>query len=327
MPFLSHDGMSLRYERAGTGLPVVFIHGLMCNHTFWDRQAPLRPELQVVRLDLRGHGDSSKPRGAYGMASLATDVEHLTAALQLPRCVLVGWSMGGLVALEVARLLGDRLAGLVLVSTTASPATRPDHPHGASAEEREQNLTLAEHDYQTFARTLASRFFHEESTGLVQWATQQFLRTPPYVGLATLEGLLAADGRAVLPSISVPTLILHGRHDEIFPLAAGEYLATHVAGARLVTFEDSGHAPMIEETERFNAELRAFAAAVGSGRATAPAEGSAAAATSVAGPSFATAARQPPAAARRTAPGAGSPPASKPARIRPGRPRSGRGKR
>jgi pimeloyl-[acyl-carrier protein] methyl ester esterase len=301
MPFLSHGGVSLRYERAGAGLPAVFIHGLMCNHTFWDRQAPLRRDLQMVRLDLRGHGDSSKPRGAYGMASLATEVERLAAALQLPRCVLVGWSMGGLVALEAARLLGDRLAGLVLVATTASPAARADHPHGMSREEAEQQLALAESDYKGFARTLAGRLFRASPEGLVQWATQQLLRTPPYVGLAALHGLLAADGRALLPSIRVPTLVLHGQHDTIFPLPAAEHLATHVRGARLVVFGDSAHAPMIEETERFNAELGAFAASVA---------GAGAAPTSADAP-------EPPAPGRRRSPTGNRGTAAAPSRARP----------
>jgi pimeloyl-ACP methyl ester carboxylesterase len=300
MPFLSHGGVSLRYERAGGGLPVVFIHGLMCNHTFWDRQTPLRRDLQMVRLDLRGHGDSSKPRGAYGMASLAIDVERLAAALQLPRCVLVGWSMGGLVALEAARLLGDRLAGLVLVATTASPAARPDHPHGISREEADQYLALAEGDYKGFVRVLVGRLFRASPEGLVQWATQQLLRTPPYVGLAALHGLLAADARALLPSIRVPTLVLHGRHDTIFPPAAAEHVASHVRGARLVVFEESAHAPMIEETERFNAELGAFVAAVGTG-APVPAE--------TVQPPAPPGRRQSPAADRRTA---AAPPRARP---------------
>ncbi len=278
MPFLSHGGNSLRYERAGTGLPMLFIHGLMANHTFWDRQADLRKHFQVLRMDLRGHGDSSKPRGSYAMATLATDVEHLVGALGLQRCVLVGWSMGGMVALESVRLLGDKVAGLVLVGTTPCPAAADGKPAGFTPAEQQEHLTSVDSDYKTFARDLAGRLFHTEQTGLVQWATQQLLRTPPYVAKAALEGQFAADRRDMLGALAMPTLICHGRHDTVFPFATAEYVHRAIRGSELVAFDDSGHAPPIEETARFNEALVAFADRVlGKAPAARPAASTAAA--------------------------------------------------
>lgn len=263
MPFLSHGGISLRYERAGGGLPLVLIHGLMANHTFWDRQLPLRRQFQVIRMDLRGHGDSSKPRGAYGMTTFATDVQHLVSALGLQRCVLVGWSMGGVVAQEALHLLGAKVVGLVLVNTTPCAAAANGFPHGMTPDEQQKHLTLAETDYKGFARDLGARCFRQESTALVQWATQQMLRTPPYVTMTALQALFATDERQALASITVPTLICHGDHDTVFPPEAGQYLHEHIRGSRLVTFANSAHAVMIEETEAFNAELGAFLEALG----------------------------------------------------------------
>jgi pimeloyl-ACP methyl ester carboxylesterase len=259
MPFLSHGGNSLRYERAGAGLPMLFLHGLMGNHTFWDRQLDLRKHVQVLRMDLRGHGDSSKPRGSYALATLATDVEHLVGALGLQRCVLVGWSMGGLVALESVRLLGDKVAGLVLVGTTPCPAAADGKPPGFTTAEQREHLTAVDADYKTFARDLAGRLFHTEQTGLAQWVTQQLLRTPSYVAKAALEDLFTADCRDTLGSLAIPTLVCHGRHDSIFPFAAAEYAHRAIRGSELVAFDDSGHAPMIEETRRFNEALVSFA--------------------------------------------------------------------
>lgn len=271
MPFLSHGGISLRYERVGAGLPLVFVHGLMANHTFWDRQVPLRRQFQIIRMDLRGHGDSSKPRGAFGMATLATDVDHLVNALGLQRCVLVGWSMGGVVAQEALRLLGSKLVGLVLVNTTPFAGAADGFPHGLTPEEQQRYMASASADYRNFARDLASRCFREESKELVQWATQQMLKTPPYVATATLQGLFAADERRALASIAIPTLICHGQHDTIFPLEAAQYLHKEINGSHLVTFEHSAHCAMIEETDRFNAELTAFAEKlVGSASAASP---------------------------------------------------------
>jgi len=217
MPFLSHGGNSLRYDRAGAGLPMLFIHGLMGNHTFWDRQLDLRKHVQVLRMDLRGHGDSSKPRGSYAMATLATDVQHLVGALGLQRCVLVGWSMGGVVALEAVRLLGDKVAGLVLVCTTPCPAPADATPPGFTPQQQQEHLSSLDADYKAFARELAGRLFHAEQAALVQWVAQQLLRTPSYVARAALEGFFAADRRDVLRSLAVPTLVCHGRHDAVIP--------------------------------------------------------------------------------------------------------------
>jgi non-heme chloroperoxidase len=259
MPFLSHGGISQRYERAGTGLPLLFVHGLMCNHTFWDRQVPLRRGFQVIRLDLRGHGDSSKPRGNYSMQIFADDLRHLVTALRLERFVLVGWSMGGIISQQAVSLLGDRIAGLVLVGTTASGSAVKGYPHAFKPEEQQIALKSIDDNYKGFARDLAPRLFKPGREELLQWTTQQLTKTPPYAARQSLEALFAADHRKTLASIAVPTLVCHGKHDSIFPFGAGEFLRKGIKGAKLVAFDDSGHSPMLEEADRFNSELTAFA--------------------------------------------------------------------
>jgi pimeloyl-ACP methyl ester carboxylesterase len=263
MAFLSHGGISLRYERTGKGLALVFIHGLMGNHTFWDRQVPLRRRFQPVRADLRGHGDSSKPRGTYSIALFGGDVRHLVTALNLDRCLLVGSSMGGLVAQQAVGMLGERVVGLVLVGTTAKAVDVKGHAHGVKPEEAESFADMVERDYKGFVRTLASRCFKEGRTELVPWTTQQMNKTPPYVAASALAAVQAADHRQLLETIAVPTLVCHGRHDRIFAFGAAEHLHKHIKGSRLVAFDDSGHLPMLEESERFNAELTAFAEQLG----------------------------------------------------------------
>jgi pimeloyl-ACP methyl ester carboxylesterase len=279
----------------------------MCNHTFWDRQLPLRTQFQVVRLDLRGHGDSSKPRGTYGLATMASDVRHLVHALGMRRCILVGWSMGGLVAQEALRLLQDRVVGLVLVDTTARALAAPDYPQGIGPDEERIYVETAESDFRAFGRLLASRLLHGEQTGLVQWATQQLLKTPAPVGQAALQSVLAADGRSSLSSIAVPTLVCHGRHDTIFPFAMGEFLHDRIPGSHLVAFENTGHAPMIEEPERFNAELARFADTLAGGERV---QGAAARPAGAIPEPAAAAAEPPPAgAASETRPRPAKPPA------------------
>jgi non-heme chloroperoxidase len=256
MPFLSHAGVSLRYDRAGSGPAVIFVHGWLCNRTFWERQVvALRDRFTVVTVDLRGHGESSRPRAGYGMSQLAADLEHLVRALGVPRVALVGWSMGGVVAMELARKLGEKVSALGLVGTTAGALTDPENPH-AEAKLAAEIQAAVKADVRVFTRQLGAMVFKEGTAHpLCTWAISQLQKTPQHVAEASLAGLYAADLRSQLKTLKVPTAVLHGRHDAILSFAGGEYLAKHIPGARLVAFEQSGHAPHLEEPDAFNAAL------------------------------------------------------------------------
>ena len=102
----------------------------------------------------------------------------------------------------------------------------------------------------------------------------QVRKTPPHVAAACFDAPPMAETRRHLGELRVPTAVMHGRHDIVVPLVNGEYLASHIPGARLVVFEESGHTPFLEEPEAFNAALRALLAAASPGiepaRATEP---------------------------------------------------------
>ena len=256
MPFLSHAGVSLRYDRTGTGPPVLLIHGWTCNRSFWDRQVQaLRDRFTLVTVDLRGHGESSHPRTGYTVGALAGDLEHLVRALGVARLAVVGWSMGGVVALELARRLGERLSALGLVCTTAGGLADRKDP-GAAPERAAGMRAAVAKDFRAFTRQLAADFFLKGAESpLHPWAVGQMQKTPPHVASACLEGMLAADLRAHLGGFDVPTAVLHGKHDRLLSLAEGEALAKGIRGAKLVVFEESGHAPFLEEPDAFNKAL------------------------------------------------------------------------
>ena len=256
MPFLSHAGVSLRYERAGSGPAVLFIHGWTCNRTFWERQLQaLRDRHTVIAVDLRGHGESSRPRAGYTLGAIVDDLEHLVRALGVPRIAVVGWSMGGIVAQELALRLGERVSSLALVCTLAGGVLDPKNPRGQPERANEMKAAIAG-DFRSFIRGFAALLFKAGSDSpLFPWAVGQMQKTPAHVAAACFDTLLAADLRKRLRTLKVPTLVLHGRHDAITPLADGEYLAEHIPAARLITFEESGHAPFLEEPEAFNTAL------------------------------------------------------------------------
>ena len=264
MPFLTLGGATLRYDRAGAGPAVLLIHGWLGNRSVWERQvAALRDRFTVVTIDLRGHGESSPPRSGYTIGGMAADLEQLVRALGVPRIALVGWSMGGLIAQELARRLGDRCTALVLVCTTPGGLTDPKNPH-ADLPLVEQMRAAVAADFRGFVRTFVPTLFKAGSEApLVAWLVGQCQRTPPHVAEICLESVIATDFRDKLSAVKAPTLVIHGRHDATFKLAMGEELKKGIRGAQLVVFEESAHAPNLEEPQRFNEVLGEFLASAG----------------------------------------------------------------
>jgi pimeloyl-ACP methyl ester carboxylesterase len=260
MPFLTHTGVSLRYDRVGAGPAVLLVHAWTLNRTAWERQVlALRDRYTVITVDLRGHGESSHPRSGYTVGSMAGDLEHLVRALSVPRIALVGWSMGGLVVLELARRLGERVSALGLVSTTAGGLTDPENEYAALKDEAAQFRAAIDADFRGFARQLAPRLFKlGAESPLLPWAITQMQKTPAHVAAACFDAMLAADLRPVLKTLHVPAMVFHGRHDTLTPLAAAEGLKKSIQGARLTVFDESGHAPPLEEPDAFNLALADF---------------------------------------------------------------------
>jgi len=112
------DGASMAYDDAGSGRPVVLVHGVSMSRRFFERNvAALAERFHVINVDLRGHGESPAHEGGHTVSQYARDVRHLLQALGLDGAVIVGWSMGSLVVWDMIRQFGtDGLAGHVVVS-------------------------------------------------------------------------------------------------------------------------------------------------------------------------------------------------------------------
>ena len=115
----SQEGLRIVYEVFGAGeLALVFVHGWTCNRTHWEGQvSEYAGQYRVIVLDLIGHGKSDLGRETYSMPSFATDVVAVLDAESVERCVLIGHSMGGMVILHAARMLGNRVQGVVGADT------------------------------------------------------------------------------------------------------------------------------------------------------------------------------------------------------------------
>ncbi|HEY6838884.1 MAG TPA: alpha/beta fold hydrolase [Geobacteraceae bacterium] len=260
------DNISLHYEVAGKGRPLVFIHGWAMSGRVWRFQAEaFSIDHCVVTLDLRGHGHSSPlPGGEVEVEALAADVCTLVERLDLHDAVLVGWSLGAQVALAATRRLWERLAGLVLIGGTPKFTAGAGYPHGLpETEARGMALRLK----RNYAKTMGE-FFHgmfaagELSSDQYQRIVHDIImggRLPePEEALRSLAILAAADLRPLLATIDLPVLLLHGSADTICLPAASRFMAERLPRARFIEMPDLGHAPFLSRPAAFERILREF---------------------------------------------------------------------
>jgi pimeloyl-ACP methyl ester carboxylesterase len=257
------NGAELYYEDAGAGDPVVFVHGVwMSGRCFGPQLEGLADRYRVVALDLRGHGRSEHVTTGHTVAQYARDLRAFVEALGLDRPVMVGWSMGALVAWDYVRQFGaDGLAGFVVVDQTPSDYAWPDWPHGFfDFEAVRHTMAACQTDRAAFVEEFIPVLFKAEPPAPEHAALirDETLRLPDTIASAIIFDQTVQDYRDVLPQVTVPALVCTGRDEKLVPVAAEEYVAAQMPNARPVVFEDSGHCPFIEEPERFNEVLSEF---------------------------------------------------------------------
>jgi non-heme chloroperoxidase len=248
-------------DYAGEGRPVVLVHGWGMSLRAWDYNLPALRQAghRVLATDHRGCGRSDKDFEDVSISAIASDVVALIRERDVEQPVIVGWSLGAAVSVEVAEQLGDRAAGLVLIG---SPS-----PRYTQAESWEIGGTPeAMADTATALRTNRAGFLHDLTTGVfkndpgpavIEWMWSIFMETSPNADL-TLIALGELDHRELLPTLQLPALLCVGTEDLVVVPETSTRAAEMLPNARLVEFEESGHAPFIEEQEKFERELLDF---------------------------------------------------------------------
>jgi pimeloyl-[acyl-carrier protein] methyl ester esterase len=259
------DGTSLHYQISGVGgPPLLLLHGWgLSRAVFSEVEMWLARSCRCISIDLPGHGASSAPR-EFSLAQLAAAVVAFIDQLQLKQPVLLGWSLGGMVAQAVALRLRDRLAGLVLVSTTPRFVADQDWTHGLPA----LQLRALRRDLQrNFTRSLGEffqlmmvddRLSRQRFREIVRFAAGAGRLPEERSTLAGLDLLQQSDLRMQLASIKLPSLVVHGEADRIIPVGAGRYLAEQIDEAELELFPGAGHAPFFVAPERFCRRVESY---------------------------------------------------------------------
>jgi len=203
MPQLSRDSVALFYQDAGQGEPpIVLIHCWGGNHTMMGRQHDyLRRRHRVVSLDMRGHGQSDKPRQAYTVAGFADDVRFILGELAISKPVLVGHSMGGTIALETAARFPEIPSGVVILEAlVVAPAALVDRFRPVLDGVRSPAYETVVRQFND--QLLGTRFDPQERQRILD----QMTTTPQHVAVSALEDLLAYDSAAAAAKCKVPIL-------------------------------------------------------------------------------------------------------------------------
>jgi len=264
--FTTADGARIAYADEGAGRPLVLLHGLMAHKGFFARQAELADTFRLISVDLRGHGDSRADGTALtSIAQLARDVSDLADALELEDAIGIGWSLGASVLWRV--LTGPaapRFAGAVVVDMTARVMNDESWTLGLTPDACDARSAAMRDNFANFSSAAGQNIFAQPVTAerreIADWASAEFARNDPAMIGAIWASLMAEDFRPTLRRIQHPTLIVHGAHSQLYGAGTAEHLAETLPDARIVRFDQSGHAPQLEQPELFNQILRDFAA-------------------------------------------------------------------
>lgn len=257
------DGLAISFERAGTGPPVVLLHGYVGDGpSLWRHQIDaLSDSYTVIAWDAPGAGESADPPEDFGIEGYAACLARFMEVLALGPAHVVGLSFGGALAIAFQRRHGSLTTSLVLASAYAGWRGSLD---GEAAEARlAQAYRLSERSAHEFAATLLPTMFALPVAPADVEAFRVAMEAFHPAGFRAMALASAEDLRDILPSIGVPTLLVYGDCDERAPIVVAEHLNGAIDGSRLVVLPGAGHVCNVELPERFNDELRAFWASLG----------------------------------------------------------------
>ena len=249
---LSKDGTSISYEIHGSGEPaLVFVHGWSCDARYWRAQLPyFFKKHRVVTLDLAGHGHSGTTRSQYTMTSFGEDVRAVTEATGSRSVILIGHSMGGSVIAESARLMPNRVIGLIGIDTLENieyPMTR---------EELKKMLAPLEKDFRTGSRQFIEQMILPDTDPqLREWILADISAAPPAVALSAMNEMMSqyitGEAAKVFEKIRIPVITVNG---DLWPV---DYEANrrHMFSFDAMVLKKADHFLMMDRPKEFNRAL------------------------------------------------------------------------
>ncbi|MWV42958.1 alpha/beta fold hydrolase [Paenibacillus sp. HJL G12] len=248
MPHRSLNGIQIYYEEKGSGEPLLLLHGLGMNilaHV--QEMEALAQQNRVIAMDARGHGKSDKP-SMYTLQDHIDDVIALLDELHIEKTILLGGSMGSYIAQGVAMAVPERIHKLILVAAKSNGKTSSMARMMAEHEKETAGMEVYEK-----IQLLSKYMFHRlDRVGIWMNDFNQTCPAPTEAQqMAANKALEGFDFRPDLHRITARTLVIGGAHDGLNPPDEGRVIASLIPKAVFVEFDQSGHAPNIEEPDRF----------------------------------------------------------------------------
>lgn len=269
----TQDGGTIAYLDMGQGRPIVFLHGWGTGGRFFRRQcSDLATNYRVIAPDLRGHGDSSELPDGDGITTLAKDTLYLLEALDLNDVVLCGWSMGAMVIWKIlAEYPHDRICGIVAEDMSPKVLDSADWVHGLkrARKHKAKPNDVGTHSnpffqlpWPSICEKFIPRIFADGGSvenGLLTQAIRDASVNHPESMRQLWDSLIEQDYRHSLSRIPIPVLVLFGAKSQLYGAQTSQWVCQQIPDCRRVCFEQSGHAPHLEEPERFNQLVKDFA--------------------------------------------------------------------
>jgi pimeloyl-ACP methyl ester carboxylesterase len=261
---LPSSGLTIAYDEtacadAGRGAPLVFLHAFPLDRTMWQPQfAGLAGAARLIAPDLPGFGES--PPAPFTVEGVADVVAEFLAALDIPKAVICGLSMGGYIALAVARRHPDRLAGLILADTRAGvddSTARANRTTSIAVANEKGTAAL----FVGMLPRVLSEHTHAAHPEVVERVKAMAARQPTASVTAALAALRdRPDGNPGLKAIAVPALVMVGEFDIVTPPLSAANLSAQIRDSTLVYIPGAGHLTNLENPDAFNAAVRAVLA-------------------------------------------------------------------
>ena len=264
-----NGGGTLEFDDQGNGPAMVFLHGWSLGKEAFGRQRrALSDRYRIVVPDMRGHGNSTAFGSGDGIDTLAGDLERLLVELDLTDVILVGWSMGALVAWQtVEGPQRGRIRGIVTIDMVPRVLNGEGWQHGLRAGTHlydvDIDLTKMRDDWRAFTRAYVPMVFAGGESIERSELINEMLELVADNDLESMtnlwHALVHADFVDTVQRLEVPTLITYGALSQIYTEEAAAWMDEHMPLSRRLCFAESGHAPHLEEPEEFNQALVDFA--------------------------------------------------------------------
>lgn len=251
---------NLSYDDIGDGsIPIIFLHGYPFDKTMWKGQLDfLKSSYRAIAIDIRGFGKSTDEESTLSIDMFGNDLIQFMDKLNIDKAIICGLSMGGYIALNLIKRFPSHFEALILCDTQCIADT------AEGKEKRYKTIEEIEAEGVTnFNESFIKKVFHKDSiknkTKLVEqlrnvvFTNSKNIITKGYAALA--EHLETCSS---LSKISIPTLIICGREDQVTPLAQSEFMNKNIKGSILHIIDNAGHVSNLEQPKEFNKYLGEF---------------------------------------------------------------------